>query len=397
MATNGTDATMLSRPAAPSTRESETPFDMVLRRLIDHEIDTMRAAEVRGDPITFDEVVEFYGATRFLYPAKLGVLESRLAAVRTTWEHLIGANNETFKLLMLRRVVNGRLTVKNSVCAFEYAPGIWQAQHLVSADRHEFTGTLAAIMGLLDWISGRANSRAVRFSYRPTNPGTNRLLGGLEDALPDGRCLGTVSNYYVAECGETRCALTSAVGVDIRRAQPSETDGLQSLYKQQHPELPAWLDLDDPQLTTLNARYMKRGLRRSRDVLVASNAGRICGSVVCWWASEGMNFSFLENAIENLVIDATLSTDLRITVARHLLSAAVEHYRSRGRPYVIALINNEMADLVAASEVLPATDKQYAGLTFDAKEIPTAQRYFESHYKNMLFREAQPRHPAGQA
>jgi hypothetical protein len=357
---------------------------MLLHRLVDQEIDTMRAAEVRGDAVTFDEVVGFYGATRFLYPAKLGALESRFEAVRKTWEQLIAANNDVFKIFMLRRVVDGQMAVKNSICAFEYAPGTWQVQHLVSSERHELTGTLAALIGMTDWLDNRPGIKAIRLSYRPTNPGTNRLFHGLAEVLPNARSLEKVSNYFVAQCGDHHGGPPAAAEVEVRLAQSADTDDVRALYRREHPELPEWLGLHDLQLTTLDARYVKRGLNRSRAILVASRAGQICGSVICWWASEGVNFSFLENAIEDLVIDQTLPPALRAAIARDLLGAAENHYRSRGRRYLVALINDDMADLVAASAVLPPPEKQYAVLTLDAKEVAATRVHFESYYTQML-------------
>lgn len=378
-------ATLKRLTPGPPLRGTPSPFDRLLHRLIDHEIDTMRAAEVRGDPITFDEVVNFYGATRFLYPAKLGVLETQFDAVRATWERLIAANDDVFKILMLRRVVDGQLVVKNSICAFEYVPGSWQIQHLVSADRHERSGTLASLIGMIDWLYGRPDVKSARWTYRPDNPGTSRLFGGLAAVLPSDRSLHSLLDYYVTRLPPGGpSAQTVLDDVTIRLAEPHDLADVRALYRARHPLMPEWLCLDDPQLVGLNARYRAHGMHRSRDLWLAVRAGQICGTVTCWWASEGVNFSFIENATDDLVIDQAMPADVRTTIARELLTSSMNHYQSRGRPYAVGLVDVESARLDQGIASLPRTSKKYARLCVEHSCFPAAREYFERHYSRLL-------------
>jgi CRP/FNR family transcriptional regulator, cyclic AMP receptor protein len=373
-----------------SQEDSLPAFDTLLHRLVDHEIDTMRAAEVRGDPVTFDEVVEFYGSTRFLYPAKLGVLESRFDAIRTTWERLISSNNEVFKILMLRRVENGQLAVKNSVSAFEYSPGCWQIQHLVSADRHERSGTLASMIGIIDWLYSREDVKCARWSYRSDNPGVSALFGGLASTLPSDRSLLAEYSYHVLPLTEALSERVSSDEIRVRPAEPNDVHDLAALYRTRHHLMPTWLTLDAAEMHTLSTKYESRGITRTREVLVAQQGEGVQGAIGCWWASEGMNFSFLENAMADLVIAPALPEGARSEIAKSLFYAAMDHYRARGRTYAVALTPTDSPLFRCQPAVLPQADKTYSEQWAAHDCFPAVRKYFESHYSRILFNEVNP-------
>ena len=333
--------------------------------------------------------MQFYGSTRFLYPAKLGVLEARFGAVRETWARLIAANGDLFKILMLRRVIGEGLEVKNSICAFEFAPGTWQVQHLVSADRHEYSGTLASVIGIIDWIENTASARCIRLSYRPDNPGTARLFDAVARSLPLRASLRTVSDYYVAKLGTTPdSALPHSADRDItvRGAEPGDQTALRALYARTHPALPEWLSVADPPLHGLDARYRTYGLHRSRQLLVALHHGQIAGTVACWFGSEGINFSFLENTIEDLYIDESLPFSEQARLVALLLQTAVHHYQTRKRTIAVGLLETRHRTLIQTSGILPAPEKQYALLTVGRTEngFGTSRNIIEGHYSELL-------------
>ena len=57
------------------------------------------------------------------------------------------------------------------------------------------------------------------------------------------------------------------------------------------------LYLSDPKLQKTNERFSQFGLYRNRQIFSALVNNRIVGAVICNLASEGINFSFLENEI----------------------------------------------------------------------------------------------------
>ncbi len=372
----------ITRPVAPATDR----FDLLLRRLIEREIDGMRAADVRGERAGFDEIMDFYASTRFLYPEKMGFLAANVEAVRETWARLAAADGAIFKMLMLRRVRDGQLVVKNSICAFEHSPGTWQVQHLVSSERHEYSGTLASVLGIIDWLGATGRARCIRLSYRPDNPGTAPLFDGVAGRLPPPTRLVSTCDYYLAPVRDRMESHDSARDVEVRPVRPDETAAVADLYAQRHPLLADWLSVADPAVPDLGARYRSAGLERERTVLVALVGGAIVGTISCWWSSEGINFSFLENAVEELHVGESLDPGRQVLVIARLLEAAVETYRSRRRPYVIALLDVQHRDLVTAAGVLPPSTKQYSVLSVDCTESAFAQpkAVIESYYSRLL-------------
>jgi CRP-like cAMP-binding protein len=372
----------LTRPADPASDR----FDQLLRRLIEREMDAMRADDVRGEHGTFDEVMAFYGSTRFLYPEKMGFLATRVEAVRETWARLTDADGSVFKMLMLRHVRDGQLVVKNSICAFEHSPGTWQVQHLVSSQRHEYAGTLASVLGIIDWLGANAEAQCIRLSYRPDNPGTAPLFEGVAAQIPPDTRLVSTCDYHLAPLVDVPRPAVAETELEVRTARPDETDSVATLYAQRHPRLASWLAVDRPSLPDLAARYDDRRLERGRTLLVAVLDGAVVGTVSCWWSSEGINLSFLENAVEELHVATHLDLDRQVEVVGRLLATAAETYRSRGRAYMVALLDERHRDLVIAADVLPRSTKQYAVVSVDRTASAFAQpkAVIENYYSRLL-------------
>lgn len=244
------------------------------------------------DRVRFDELFEFYRAAGFLYPAKRAALEARWPAIEKTWTRLLAAHEDVFALFA-RRASDGALA--NAATAFAYAARTWQAQHLVSRVRHEYTGTLGVIVEMVEWFRDHGVGHG-RISFRSNNPGTNRLFGGVVEQLPSAVACLSVADYGLA--GLRQVCVPGARGVRVRRGSTALAHGFYA--RTLHPVEAASLRLDDPGLAKLEPAYVDAGLQRSRTVLVATLRGEVAGAVIVNHASEGINFSFLENAIEYL-------------------------------------------------------------------------------------------------
>jgi CRP-like cAMP-binding protein len=377
----------------PMTRPSETDpaFDRVLERLIQHEIESMQAAEIRGERPTFDEMIEFYARARFLYPEKMGVLRHRYDAVRHTWQRLIEANGDVFNILMLRRPVNGELVATNSICAFEYAPRTWQGQHLVSGERHEYTGTLAALIGLVGGMHDDTCVDFIRLTFRPTNPGVQMLFGGVASALPMDTSHLSTRRYFVTPLPEPRGDHTASPAVDISSAIPGDR-GPETFYASSlHPVEVSALRFEDPRLSTLDTRYGAYGLSRRREVLVATYQDQTVGAAISNLSSEGMNFSFLENAVEEVAVDPGLPPDLRTSVLASLAESVRNLYARAGRDYVVWMVDDALADELKRFLGWPAIeDKQYGILTVSREKdsFVLANRFFTDYYRMQLVQDA---------
>jgi hypothetical protein len=309
----------------------------------------------------FDAVFDFYRVSGFLYPGKLAALAPRLPAIERTWRRLLAADPHVFRFIH-SRTADGELA--NSICAFLYAPGAWQGQHLVSRQRHEYAGTLHVLCALVQWFHD-AGVEYARLSFRPSNPGTNRLFGAVPRRLPAHLAHAAVVDYAVIADGAERLGRS---GVAVERLAPSDAGAAIAFYAAllDPVELGA-LRLDDPELTGLRTPYETYGLRRRRRILVASGRRGVIGACLVNVASPGINFSFLENAVEHVRVAPELAPRSRRSVWRALAAAALAEARGSRRDAVMTLDPGDR-DLALESRLIGRDPKQYAVLTVSRRQ-----------------------------
>jgi len=222
---------MAVAPHTPPAAEAgfEAAFEAVLHRLVEEELDALRVEDLVAEPPTFEQLFAFYGAAGFLYPAKFAEMGAQLPAIEATWMRLLAADDDVFKIFTRRRVVAGEVTIKNSVCAYEHVPGTWQCQHLVSADRHEYLGTLAAFLAMSEWLELNPAAAYTRLAFRPGNRGVAGLIAEWQRAMPRGDAsLRTLD--YVATPIEARevWARSEASSVRVVRADRADSQALRA-------------------------------------------------------------------------------------------------------------------------------------------------------------------------
>ena len=327
----------------------------------------------------FAELFEFYRRSGFLHPGKAAGLDQRLPAIEATWQRLLAADTDVFRHVSRRHPDR---SVSNSICAFRYAPGTWQAQHLVSAQRHEYVGTLTVLMALVQSLHD-SGARFVRLSFRPDNRGANPLFGGVAELMPPG-----VVNQSVVDYGMTPIAAVRASAGDGEvRVQRSDDLQARRFYGEiLRPVELASLGLRDLNFSVLDPLYVRHGLCRRRHAYVATVGDRVVGACLVHHSSEGMNFSFLENAIEYLRVAPDLPLRLRARAWTALLRTAVGDVSQR-RDYVVTTTDPRDRDLAMAAGLVGADPpKQYAVLTVtrEREALLRAIEHFGSYYKALL-------------
>jgi hypothetical protein len=330
--------------------------------------------------VEFVELFEFYRRSGFLYPGKAAGLERRLTAIEATWERLLAAGTDVFH--HIERRCPEDLAVSNSICAFRYAPGTWQAQHLVSGQRHEYVGTLTVLMALVQWLHD-SGARFVRLTFRPNNRGANPLFGGVGELMPRDLVNVSVVDYGISPVAGVRVAEADA---EVRVGRSDDLQARRFYGELLPPVELASLALRDPGFSELDPIYGRHGLSRRRHVYVASVGDRVVGACLVHHSSEGMNFSFLENAIEYLRVAPDLPSRLRARVWNALLRVAVGDV-GRQRDYVVTTTDPGDRDLAVASGLVGVDPpKQYAVLTVSRERdaLLLANRHFASYYKALL-------------
>jgi hypothetical protein len=318
--------------------------------------------EALAPTVTFDELFAFYRDSGFLYPGKLAAVDDRRDAVERTWRILLGADGSVFRFISRRALAEGRPRLVNAICAFAYAPGTWQAQHLVSLQRREYTGTLALLLALSEW-GHDVGIEFARFSFRPTNPGTNALFGGIAERLPSDLASLSLVDYGLTNLRDIDLPGGRDFPVAVRSLVADEGAAAAAFYEQvlDPVELDS-LRLAQPRLHELDAAYALHGLTRRRTVLVALDGDRVVGACIVNHSSEGINFSFLENAIEYLRVAPDQPALARRATWLSLARTAVAEV-ARTRDYVVCLTHPGDRDLATAAGLVPAAPKQYAVLT----------------------------------
>jgi len=363
-------------------------IDHVLGKLMRFELRALRSSGVCHDIVSFDELVKFYQSVKFLYPAKLKELAPRFSDIEDTWTKLLNANNKIFKVFIRKELSNGKVVIGSSVCAFEYSPGTWQTQHLVSASRHGFTGTLLMLLALMNWFGRNSDIDMVRFTYRPNNPGVVRLfekfgknLGGeMSHSTTYDYLLSTFVNELSKDTkGHTQYSIVPVSDESLQRV-------IQFYAKRLHPVEFRSLHLTDPQLQKTRRRFSDFGLYRYRQIFAALSNNRVVGAVICNFASEGINFSFLENEITALELDKDLPAQMQLSIFRSLISSAVRYYREHGRDYVVFMIGLKYKGFRDAIGM--TSNKQYAVFASfaDSDSTKTAFKASTQYYREHLVR-----------
>jgi hypothetical protein len=377
---------------APPLAEAgfEAAFDTVLDRLIDEELDALRVQDAIGRRPTFDELFAFYLAAGFVYPAKFAEIGDWLPAIEATWTRLLASGDEVFKIFTRRRFVDGRPAIKNTVSAVEHAPGTWQCQHLVSADRHEYLGTLSAFLAMAEWLERNPAAAYTRFAFRPGNRGVAALFADWQRAMPPGDASLRTFDYVAAplEAVDARERFERS-SVRVVRAGRDDADALRRFYGSYLSRVEVdSLRLDDPSASLLQETYGRLGLERRRSVFIAVAGETVVGALICNVGPLGANFSFLENAIEGVEIAPDMPPLLRVTAFRALLGAATRFYRGHERPLVIATIGPQYSDLVKTAGLAP--QKQYTLFTGrnSAEGFVASRECFRRYYRALVLLDA---------
>jgi hypothetical protein len=383
---------------APAEAEFEAAFEAVLDRLVEEELDALRVQDLVAQPPTFEEIFAFYRAAGFLYPAKFAELGERLGAIEATWTRLLSAGDAVFKLFTRRRAVAGEATIRNSVCAVEHAPGTWQCQHLVSADRHEYLGTLSAFLGMAEWLERNPAAAYTRLAYRPGNRGVAGLIAEWQRTMPRGDAALTTFDYIATPVEAVgACERSEDSAVRIVRAERGDAEALRRLYASSiSPVEMDSLRLDDPSLRVLEEEYGRLGLERRRRVFMAVAGESVVGAAICNVGPPGANLSFLESAIENVEVDPAAPHPLREAALRELLAAAARFYRAHGRTALIAMIDSQNAELAGSLGLVARNPKQYT--VFTGRNSPegfaATRRCFHRYYRALVLLDASRDRPA---
>jgi hypothetical protein len=181
-----------------------------------------------------------------------------------------------------------------------------------------------------------------------------------------------------------------AGGVQVRVVEGAPApDEVQFVSRQLHEAEFNALALDHAGWGALAAKFSAHGLLRKRFILIARDAsGSVVGSAVCNLASEGMNFSFLENALEYVFIAPEPDHAGRMAVLAGLLRAGCDLMKKSARDYLVCMSDPGLAPLLEPLGLRAEKPKQYAVATYSANadEIDAIHQATIRYYRELLTR-----------
>ena len=119
---------------------------MLLDCLVRQEREGIRLVAALAPSVTFEDVFDLYRDSGFLYAAKLEALAPVIDDIYATWKRPLAANSGVLRSVARRGLLANRVVLRNAICAYANAPRRWHAQHLVSRERGEYSGTLAVLV-----------------------------------------------------------------------------------------------------------------------------------------------------------------------------------------------------------------------------------------------------------
>ncbi len=124
------------------------------------------------------------------------------------------------------------------------------------------------------------------------------------------------------------------------------------------------LHFDEPRLDGLDARYQARCLFRRREILAAVRDHTVLGACVCNRGSQGMNFSFFENALTDITLAPELAPSDQRAVLAALLASACRLYAEQGHSELVVMADPRWRSLRRHRGYGRPDEKQYRSLTF---------------------------------
>jgi hypothetical protein len=317
--------------------------------------------------LPFNELWEFFIATKFLYPEKLARLAPFMDEIKRTMNALLAANGDLLVTSILR---DPHTALCGQVCALRTYQRTWSFQHLAGrllpAQRLDTAARVT--LALIYYAELRTEIEWFKMFFRPNNPWPSRVFGGFATLLS---CPLTsqLRRFHYLTAGSGQCRPAPAL-----RVRPAGSDELHFIgqwfaSRDRNTDVMA-NDLEPPEteLSTIGERFAAFGLTRRREVLVAERAGRITGFALLEVSSLGMNFSELTNAFTVHLVEDD-DNESRLALALY----ARRRYEDLGRTVCIALDDGQDLSAFEAAGFLEA--KEYMCWTFNRQHLPQFEEY----------------------
>ncbi len=316
-----------------------------------------------GSDVAVDELMDFFRATGFLYPAKEELLAPVMSEVRDTIAQSYAQPSDVFKAVVARE--NG--TLVGHVSGIRAYRHTWMPTHLAALPTKHVGHILN--LGAADYFLQTADFEYFKIYFHADSKWPARIFGGFAKMQRDATQsdLRGYRHLLMATDGPLPPA---PVGIDVIEASSDELAIVERYFVTREPGLVVRADdltRDALRLSELNKSFAELGLYRRRRVLMAMRRNTCLGFALIEMSSAGLNLSEALSAFQIFVTDEGHAQDA--DVRRALLHAIMPIYRNAGRAQARGFVAPK--DVAVYQRMgLPINDEQWMVWTYHRRVCP---------------------------
>lgn len=323
-----------------------------------------------GSDVEVDELMTFFRATGFLYPAKEELLAPVMAEVRDTFAKSYAQPSDVFKAVVARE--NG--TLIGHVSGIRVYRNTWMPTHLAALPTKHVGHLLN--LGAADYFLQTADFEFFKIYFHADSKWPARIFGGFARMQRDPTQSDLRGYRHVLLATDTSLP-PAPLGIDVLEAAPDDLAVVERHFVTREPGLVVRADdltRQTLQLSELNKSFGELGLYRRRRVLMAMRRNRCLGFALVEMSSAGLNLSEALSAFQIFVTDEGRAEDEGVRLA--LLNALVPIYRHAGRTQARGLV--KACDVVRYERLgLPINDEQWMCWTYHRRLCPRFCSYVD--------------------
>jgi hypothetical protein len=316
-----------------------------------------------GSDVAVEELMDFFRATGFLYPAKEELLAPVMSEVRDTFLQSYAQPSDVFKAVVARE--NG--TLVGHVSGIRAYRHTWMPTHLAALPTKHVGHILN--LGAADYFLQTADFEYFKIYFHADSKWPARIFGGFAKMQRD-PTQSDLRGYRHLMLDTSGPLPPAPIGIDVMEASPDELSVVERHFVTREPGLVVRADdltRNALRLSELNKSYAELGLYRRRRVLMAMRRNRCLGFALVEMSSAGLNLSEALSAFQIFVTDEGHAEDG--DVRRALLHAIMPIYRNAGRAQARGFVAPK--DVAIYQRMgLPINDEQWMVWTYHRRLCP---------------------------
>jgi hypothetical protein len=357
------------------------PFDAIDQETVNKlpRLSELHAAYgVQVNSIGVDELFDLYERTGFLYPEKAVRLLPHLNKVKENWSRMQRAGETLLYILTAGNAQKGRA----ALAVWRTTHLGWTYQHLVSEGNPYASRAVMLAAGASSILKGSDESSQNWF--RPENRFPARVFGSMIQATGGSHSSSQNQAYFALHRGLPMPEDSAIRVLNYEQAYNKDLCSIAEATKGRVYVAAEEL-AGDVSFKALDLLYRRVGLRRTRHVWLAYNKrqNRPIGAAIAYRGPLGLNFSFLENRCDLLLLPSLSETEM-VSAASALLNAAVRAYENFELEHIPLIVSEDNVPVLMnlGAEFI----RHYCQCIWLKAGYPRSYRHVDSFYSKILDR-----------